>query len=398
MITHTQYGFKPGSTTVDCLVDLIEEISTCLDQGDYAVSIFLDLSKAFDTVNHSILLSKLLSYGIQKPHIDWFKSYLNKRKQIVFVNGNISDTMPITSGVPKGSILGPLLFLIYINDFTQSSDFFSMRLFADDTSLTASAKNIDELLFEINKELPNIYDWLCANKLTLNLRKTKYLIFQPRQKVDYNLLFPLSIAGQCLEQVSKIDSHLSWHDHIDYVYDRVSKSINIMTKIKSYLGNQCLTSIYYSLVYPYLIYGSLLRGNNYDNPLSQLIRLQNKAVRIMNDVPLQDHITPHYVHLGLLKFRDIVKFMYNCLFLYYYVSDNKPCNFPLLPVSAQHDYFARSASAQQLQIPHSRINTRKFCPTIIGKYYWNNLPLHIRNKSSKILFKKALKIYYLAQY
>ena len=108
----------------------------------------------------------------------------------------------------------------------------------------------------------------------------------------------------------------------------------------------------------------------------------------MNDVPLRDHITPHYVHLGLLKFRDIVKFMYNCLFLYDYVSDNKPCNFPLL----------LSASAQQLQIPHSRINIRKFCPTVIGKYYWNDLPLHIRNKSSKILFKKALKIYYLAQY
>ena len=102
MITHTQYGFKPGSTTMDCLVDLTEEISTSLDQGDYAVSIFLDLSKAFDTVNHSILLSKLLSYGIRKPHIHWFKSYLNKRKQRVFVNGNISDTMPITSGVPKG--------------------------------------------------------------------------------------------------------------------------------------------------------------------------------------------------------------------------------------------------------------------------------------------------------
>ena len=135
-----------------------------------------------------------------------------------------------------------------------------------------------------------------------------------------------------------------------------------MTKIKSYLGNQCLTSIYYSLIYPYLIYGSLLRGNNYDNPLSQLIRLQNKAVRIMNDVPLRDHITPHYVHLGLLKFRDIVKFMYNCLFLYDYVSDNKPCNFPLLLVPEQHDYFTRSASAQQLQIPHSRINIESSAP------------------------------------
>ena len=136
--------------------------------------------------------------------------------------------------VPQGSILEPLLFLMYMNDFTQSSDFFSMRLFADDTSLTASAKNIDELLLKINKELPNIYDWLCANKLTLNLRKTKYLIFQPRQKVDYKILPPLSIAGQCLEQVSKIkylgiyiDSHLSWHDHIDFVC-KVSKNINII--------------------------------------------------------------------------------------------------------------------------------------------------------------------------
>ena len=122
---------------MDCLFDLTEEIFTSLDQGDYAVSIFLDLSKAIDTVNYSILLSKLSFYGIQKPHIDWFKSYLNKRKQRVFVNGNISDTIPISAGVPQGSILGSLLFLIYINDFTQSSDFFFMRLFADDSSLNS---------------------------------------------------------------------------------------------------------------------------------------------------------------------------------------------------------------------------------------------------------------------
>lgn len=402
IITPNQYGFMPGSTTVDCLVDLVEEISTTLDRGDYAVTIFLDLSKAFDTVNHSILLSKLTYYGINP--ITWFRSYFHNRKQRVFVNGIFSDTLQISSGVPQGSILGPLLFLLYINDFTQASKMFSMRLYADDTSLTVSGKNIDDLLYQINLELPNMHDWLCANKLTLNLKKTKYLVFQPRQKLNFNLLPPLILAGEILEKASNIkylgiviDHHLSWHDHIDYVCDKVSRSINIMTKVKRYLGKHCLISIYYSLVYSHLIYGCSLWGNNYDSPLSQLIRLQNKAVRIMNDTPLRDPITPYYANSGLLKFRDIVK-LYTCLIFYEHLSENKPSNFPVPLVSEQHNYFTRGASAQQLLIPFSRINIRKFCPTVIGKYYWNALPVCIRDLTTKTAFKKALRKYYLAQY
>ena len=172
ILVSNQYGFRSGSTTTDCLVELMDEITKAIDQEKYAVSIFLDLSKAFDTVNHSILLSKLNSYGIRSIENQWFKSYLSNRKQKVFVNGIESSSLLISSGVPQGSILGPFLFLVYINDIVKSTNYFSVRLFADDTSLTATGKDLEVLLQRINSELPAIYEWLCSNRLTLNLRRT----------------------------------------------------------------------------------------------------------------------------------------------------------------------------------------------------------------------------------
>ena len=165
------------------MVDLIDEITKALDEENYAISIFLDLSKAFDTVNHSILLSKLDVYGIRDIENQWFRSYLKKGKQKVFVNGVESDFLEVNSGVPQGSILGPFLFLIYINDFEKATNYFSLRLFADDTSLTATGKDLDVLLQRINSELPAIHEWLCSNRLTLNLSKTKYLFFNHDKKL-----------------------------------------------------------------------------------------------------------------------------------------------------------------------------------------------------------------------
>ena len=232
----------------------------------------------------------------------------------MFVNGVESDFLEVNSGVPQGSILGPVLFLVYINDIVNATNYFSIRLFADDTSLTVAGKDLDLLLQRINSELPAIYKWLCSNRLTLNLSKTKYLVFQPRQKVNSNLHPPLKIADQYLEQSYNIkylglviDCFLSWHDHIDHISSKISKSVNIIAKLKRHVTTQSLISIYYALVYPYLNYGCILWGNNYEAPVSQLVKLQNKVVRDINNVPLRDHTTPHYVNLGLINLPDIVK-------------------------------------------------------------------------------------------
>ena len=214
--------------TSDCLIDLIKETISSLDKGLYVVSLFLDLSKAFSTVNHQILLNKLKYYGLQQGEYNWFQSYLSNRKRQVHANGAASDTRFISTCVPQRSILGPLLFIIFINDLPKSSTFFSTRLYADDTSLTASGSDLDSLLREINNHLPAVYEWLCSNKLTLNLTKTKFLIFMPRQKESYNLYPPLTVANVHLEKSFcvkylgvYIDGHLTWHDHIDYICGKI---------------------------------------------------------------------------------------------------------------------------------------------------------------------------------
>ena len=152
-------------------------------------------------------------------------------------------------------------------------------------SLTATGKDLDVLLQRINSELLAIHEWLCSNRLTLNLSKTKYLVFQPRQKINSNLYPPLKLADQYLEKSYSvkylgliIDCFLSWHEHIYHISSKISKGVNIIAKLKPHVTSQSLISIYYALVYPYLTYGCVLWGNNYEAPLSQLVRLQNKVV------------------------------------------------------------------------------------------------------------------------
>ena len=177
-----QFGFRKNNSTIYALAQITEMIKVSIDSGKFGCGIFIDLRKAFDTVNHEILLTKLEHYGIRDNVLNWFMSYLSNRKQYVTINGLSSEPLEINCGVPQGSVLGPLLFLLYINDLPNISNVLDFYLFADDTNIYYESDSLQELEKTINKELQKLYLWLNVNRLSLNIDKTNYIIFHPYNK------------------------------------------------------------------------------------------------------------------------------------------------------------------------------------------------------------------------
>ena len=223
-----QFGFRDKHSKFMALIILIENLVNAIDNGKCAVGIFLDFQKAFDTVDHCILLDKLYFYGIRGQAFEWFSSYLHNRQQLVNYCGCESDFITIKCGVPQGSILGPLLFLLYINDLPQVSEYFMPILFADDTNLFATGYSLNDIVSEINKEIANIYAWVKANKLSLNIDKTNFMLFTSK-------CVPRSINGIFIDEnkimeVTEtkflgviIDCKLDWSPHITYISKKSCK-------------------------------------------------------------------------------------------------------------------------------------------------------------------------------
>ena len=260
-----------------------------MDNGLINGVVFLDLKKAFDTVDHGILIKKLEFYGIKNNTLRWFTSYLSDRKQICKVGMSVSNSENITTGVPQGSNLGPLLFLLYINDLPRCLDSSVPALFADDTNLTVSGVTATEIQDNLEIELNKVHMWLLANKLTLNAKKNEFMLIGSRQRLSQITADPiLSIGSESIKRVSStktlgvtVDECITWKDHIDEVAKKAAKGIGILRRSKGFLDKDTLKTIYSAFVLPHFDYCALVWHNCSKAFQNKLQKLQNKAGRII---------------------------------------------------------------------------------------------------------------------
>ena len=319
LLYKSQYGFRKLHSTELAALEFADKIVSNLEQGKLPLAIFLDLSKAFDTIDHKILLEKLKYYGISGKAIEWFQSYLCERKQYVQYGDSTSSMSFIKTGVPQGSILGPLLFIIYMNDIAAVTKKFHFTLYADDTSLVepictfsldSDREDYSTMSKNINSELKLITDWLSLNKLSLNAKKTKMMVFHHRQKKVPKNDIKLFINSKKIECVAEfnflgviLDQNLNWKSHVHKISGKIAGVAGTLSRLKRFLPCNILKTIYNALIQPHLNLGVLLWGIN----IGRIYKLQKWAVRAITSSKYNSHTSPLFKKLKLLRIHELYK-------------------------------------------------------------------------------------------
>ena len=364
-IYNLQFGFREKHSTTHALFSITETIREALDNNNFSCGIFIDLQKAFDTVNHEILLQKLNHYGIRGVANTWFKSYLSNRTQYVSINGFESKSKNISTGVPQGSVLGPLLFLIYINDLNVAISYSTVHHFADDTNLLITGKSLNSIKKRANIDLKLLCNWLKANKISLNSSKTEAILFRhPKKDINYDL--KLKINGKRIYFTNSVkylgihlDQHLNWKYHIHELSTKLSRATGMLSKIRHYVPYNTLIDIYYAIFSSHMTYGCLIWGQTGNANRKKISMLQNRALKRLHFKPNEESIDPLYHLSGILKLNDYVT-LQNFLFAYDHFHN-------LLPISLQnifilventHEHNTRISTQNFLSLPLT--NTKKY--------------------------------------
>ena len=394
ILTPLQSGFIPKDSTINQLTFLYDKFCQALDNGKEVRVVFCDISKTFDRVWHAGLLCKLEAVGISGSLLSWFSSYLSNRKQRVTLPGVYSDWKHIKAGVPQGSILGPLLFLLYINDIV--SDIGShIRLFADDTSLYIVVENPDDAAELLNADLRKITTWAEQWLVTFNPPKTESMLIS--RKIIKPVHPPIFMSNQEITEVN-FHKHLgiffsndcTWHKHIDYIKEKAWKRVNVMRRLKFHLDRKALEKIYTSFIRPILEYGNEIWANCTQYEKDELEQIQLEAARIATGATKLISIYNLYREIGwetLDARRNKQKLM---LFYKMYYSLSPPYLSTLVPplVGQSSRYNLRNANDLQTIDARTTQYFNSFLPSTVRD--WNSLPPEVKISDTAIAFKSSL--------
>ena len=393
-----QYGFRAGRSTSHAILNQLQFVYSNLDNGNLVLSIFLDFRKAFDSVNHDILLSKLNFYGVRGLAHSWFCSYLDNRMQYTAVGDARSPLEKIRFGVPQGSLLGPLLFLVFINDLPNCSDKFKFVLFADDSALSVviPPKNINNEIVNVNCELKRVNRWLRCSKICLNADKTKFMLFSYRKE----FMLPGIFIDDCLIEECDalkylgiyLDAHLSFKQHVRYISAKISKSLGILYRLNRFLDSRILIMLYATMIKPYISYAVESWFSSYHNVSDKIVVLQKKACRAVFSLPYNSHTAEYFKLMRCQRVDDIFRYtiavlafktlyLNQCSFLFDMLDNN----------TFTHSHLTRSDSS--FVIPLYRKTKSQFCIHYQLVKIWNSLPLEIRSAKSIFIFKKLIRQY-----
>ena len=398
-----QSAFRKFHSTTTALLHITNHWLDNIDKGMVTCSIFLDLSKAFDTVNLTILVGKLAQYGVSGKELEWFKSYLFGRKQVVSIDGNHSEMRDVTIGVPQGSILGPLLFLVYMNDLPNTPTKCSVNMFADDTQIDHAAKSPSNLQNTINADLQRVNQFLIENRLSLNVKKTNYMLIGTKERLKKFSNLQIAIGDNKIDRVDsakylgvEVDENLNWITHAEKTASKIASKIGILRRLKHIIPNSTLVTVYNSFILPHFDYCDIVWDNTTKTAKENLQKLQNKAARILLGAQKTEHREDLFKTLDWLSLQNR-RNLHKCIIVYKSTNSLAPqylCN--LFKTNNEiHKYNTRSK--QDLHHVRSTLECHNKGFKASSIRLWNTLPLNIRNQENVNTFKSHAISHFKAQ-
>ena len=399
LFSSKQYGFRSNHSCETALIAMTDNWLNSIYKNEYCGVLFIDLCKAFDLVNKNILLEKLKLYNLDDNSLLWFQSYLTDRKQAVKINSNSSDELTTEFGVPQGSILGPLLFLIYINDLPLENSTGNTALFADDATISVCSKNIDIVKQNLDLEAERTYNWCEDNGMVISIEKTKAMLITSRHK-SYRLTeaqrdLNINLHGNKIISTKQekllgilIDNNLAWHPQVKKVRQTIIFKISILRKIRKYLPTPIRILYYNYYIKPHLEYCCSVWGNCSKSDIDTLIKLQKQAARLILETDRYAPSAPLFSQLRWQTFDQITR--ERQAFMVFKATNNKTPSyitnmFQSACINTQHSL--RSKTNNKLHIPKAHSKSLRYT----GPKIWNSLSNKIRKAKTSNQFRTEYK-------